>query len=115
MKDIDLCRVFNNLFKNAYEASLKVKNKEKCFITIKSRMQSNWLIISCKNHYCDKIVEANRVLLTTKEDNEHHGMGITNIKQIVARYNGFCEIDADNRKEIFAFLIYIPIHQIEDK
>lgn len=109
MNDVDLCRVFNNIFNNAYEACLKVENEQRRFISIVSRMQAHWLVIAIKNRYDGELISSHNVLLTTKKDFEHHGMGIKNVQGIIRKYSGMCEINSDVSENIFTFMIFIPI------
>ena len=111
MHDADVCRVFNNLFNNAFEACIKVEQKEKRFIQFHSRTHNQWLIIVVKNSYVGEVVKEHHHLQTTKKDRNHHGLGIQNIETIIEKYDGMTEFNADSILHNFTFTIYLPVNE----
>ena len=49
----------------------------------------------------------NGQLDSTKTDQKNHGKGLTNVREIVERNSGFCNITAE--KDSFTVDIYIPL------
>lgn len=93
IKDFDLCTIFYNILKNAFEASMKVEGAEKN-VTVKVKNIGDKVGISVSNDTVIKELPETGVLYstyTTKEDNANHGFGTVNVKEVVSKYNGIYE------------------------
>lgn len=94
----------SNLLNNAIEAS------EQCaqpVIKLKFVKENRHIILSVVNTFSkDPLTDGNRFLTTKTENNEVHGIGISNIKETVEKYGGSCVIKYD--KKSFRFAILIP-------
>lgn len=93
----DLMVILGNLLDNSITAAEKVK--ENPFIKIWVSYSKGMLFISIENAYCGKIIEINGHLLTTKNNKEHHGYGLSNVKKVLEAYHGMVEFD--HTKNIF--------------
>ncbi|MDE6185178.1 MAG: GHKL domain-containing protein, partial [Lachnospiraceae bacterium] len=88
MKDIDLIAITGNLIDNAMEASSECKDGY-VKIYMYTQNEGRFSVMKIVNNYKEEIQRAGEIFLTSKEDKERHGIGIQNVKQIVARYGGF--------------------------
>ncbi len=81
---MDICTVFYNLLKNAYEAAYEAEEKKiKAFI----RIQQQSIFISVLNNYREIVLDNRNGFKTTKEG-EGHGYGMENIRRCVEKYHG---------------------------
>ena len=107
LTELDLISIFNNLASNAFEACIKQENNEKKYITFKSYIKDNVLIIYQSNSFDGNIKFKNSKLVTTKNNKKLHGIGVDSIKFIVDKFNGMTLIKVEKKE--FKFLIKIPI------
>lgn len=104
---VDLCIIIGNLFDNSIEAAKKVKEESKRSISIYSKVVKNKFIFKIINTYNGEIdVQANKIL-TSKEHKAEHGIGLSNIKDTVKKYNGTFNYSYD--KESFQATVYIGV------
>ena len=80
---VDVCTIFSNLIDNSIEACSKLSEPSK--ITVDLKKQQGYQLISIRNPYSGTV---NGNLITTKLDKEHHGFGISNVKNAVNHYDG---------------------------
>lgn len=91
IQEFELSIFLSNLFDNAIEACLSVK--ENRFISLSIIDVKSYLHIVMKNSIEASVLEQNPELKTTKKDNaEQHGYGLKSIKDIVKKYNGDMKI-----------------------
>ncbi len=99
---MDICTLFFNLLKNAFEAAnVSAKKKVKSVI----KVQDNNLIISISNYY-ETIQFDKRNELVSMKSGEGHGYGIRNIKKCVEKNNGSYTINIEN--SVFNTEILLP-------
>lgn len=93
----DLGIIIGNLLDNAREASEKIDIKDrKIYINI--RFIDGVLIIKVENN---KNSEQVNIAQTDKKDKLNHGMGVSSIKKVVNKYNGFIEfLDKGEKFEV---------------
>ncbi len=92
--DFDLCVIFGNLLDNALEACRKMETESDCFINIQASMVKKCLLIEITNS-------------TAKQPGcQKDGIGLRNVKDTVAKYNGTLSINADDN--IFRISILLP-------
>lgn len=102
MKDEDIVVILSNMLNNAIEACEKCSGKR--IIRVKAVKEGKTTIFSVINtiheipHFIDGRYQ------TTKEE-QFHGIGIENVKEIVSKYNGTCAIRCDS--EQFYFVVYL--------
>uniref|UniRef100_UPI00374E313E GHKL domain-containing protein n=1 Tax=Clostridium tertium TaxID=1559 RepID=UPI00374E313E len=68
ISELELIKIFNNLSSNAIEACIKQKNDEKRWISFKSYVRDNYLIIYQSNSFNGHIKFRNDKLITTKKN-----------------------------------------------
>lgn len=107
--DLELVNIFNNLSSNAFEACIKQDNNESKWISFKSYVKDDNLIIYQNNSFNGYIKFRNDRLITTKKNKKLHGIGVESIKHIVNEANGMALVKVDKENREFKFLIKIPV------
>lgn len=102
IEPLDFSTVFGNLLDNAIEACRFIEAPEKRWISLSSKRERNFLVISIKN---------NKVNRNSKNVHKKviHGYGLANVTVAVHKYGG--EIDIIEEKQEFAVNIVIPIRK----
>lgn len=97
--DLDTCIILGNILDNAIEANMKLE-QDKRYIKLDIRDKGSYLIIDCVN----RTLEApENSMKTTKDNKILHGIGLSNVKQIVNKYHG--SIDISSVKDYFTMTI----------
>lgn len=87
LKDEDIVTLLSNLLDNAIEACEKVTKQPKN-IHVRIWREDNYIYISTKNPVDEPVRFQNGKIRTTKKNERFHGIGLSNIKNVVERYNG---------------------------
>lgn len=103
MRSIDFSAMLTNLLDNAIEASKSEPSKELLLHIFQER---GYDAVSVKNKIEKSILAENPELHSTKDNQEQHGIGIAQIKEIVAAYDGMC--DFYERDGYFCSRVFIP-------
>lgn len=103
MRSIDFSALLTNLLDNSIEASKKEPAGELFLHIFQER---GYDAVSIKNKIGKSVLEENPDLHSTKEDKEQHGIGISQIKEIVAAYDGIC--DFYEKDGCFCSRVFIP-------
>ncbi|MDO5521982.1 MAG: ATP-binding protein [bacterium] len=103
ISDLDICALLGNILDNAIEAASKVKDN--AYLTLKLSKKGSFYCIQCINSFKTTPIEKNGRFLTTKNNQNIHGLGIENIKSIVTEYDGDLNIYYD---EEFHVQVYLP-------
>ena len=90
IKNFDLCRIFTNIIDNACDASLSATNRKDCFIVLSSKIEEDYIYITCENYYDTPLNINGDRFISSKE--EHKGLGIEIIKEIAKAYSGNVKI-----------------------
>lgn len=98
--DLDLCSLLGNALDNAIEAAISAENKK---IIMRCRCDKGAFMLKVINHFSGYI---DKELKTTKLDKENHGFGLSSMKEIAVRYNGYLETYVSNN--IFELVIFLP-------
>lgn len=99
---MDVCTLFYNLLKNAFESAHNISNKS---VKIIVKIQGTNLMLTVMNYYDDLCIDSTLNFVTTKKE-IGHGYGIKNIKRCVNKYNGFYNVTTENR--LFCTEIILP-------
>ncbi len=95
MKEADICSLFGNLLDNAIEGCECSKQAEQS-INIILQYKLNRLNCYMQNTARDDIIIEGDSFKSNKDNKDEHGIGIYNIKNIVLKYNGICEMSCKN-------------------
>lgn len=106
VSDIDITSIFANIVDNAVEACSELE-KEKRKIKIAVKQIGGFLVINISNPYTVIKTDSNGKICSTKEF--HEGIGLSNVKTAVEKYDGAFEIDTENN--YFVVKITVPIPQ----
>lgn len=93
IKTFDLNIILGNLLENAIEASVNSIEKK---LKLEINYQKGILLICIQNTYHGSLTKKGENYLTTKEDEECHGIGLKSVKKVVESYHGTLEIDDSN-------------------
>ena len=106
LSDLELCVIIGNLFDNAIEGALSLKEKEKRFIRLYIRKLNDNLYISFTNSCEGRRKKTQGKFLTTKEGKDH-GFGSGRIDAIVKKYSAF--INRQSEEGAFAVELMFPL------
>ncbi len=90
-----LSTVVSNLMSNAYEATVMVASDQDKVIIVEIRSGSKYLEIVVKNPAVTDRARLGERIITSKPDKQNHGFGITNIKEVLAKYDGELQLKDD--------------------
>lgn len=88
--NVDWCILFGNTLDNAIEACQCLESDDKK-ITIKMLSRRNLLNIMVRNTALPPVKGKNGFYETSKKEKTEHGMGLTNISDMVTKYDGAME------------------------
>jgi hypothetical protein len=107
MKPMDVCSIFANALDNAIEAARKVEKEP--WIDLKIKRTEKFFVLKISNAAEGK-VNVEKLFMsngyTSKNDKEHHGFGLRNIRQAVEEYDGLVKAEAE--EGTFGLSIMIP-------
>jgi sensor histidine kinase YesM len=93
LNQFDINVILSNLLENAISALREVEDK-KLNITIKYDKGTLYILI--QNNYRGVIKNRYGNLITSKDNNEFHGIGLSNVQKMVDKYNGILNIEYDD-------------------
>lgn len=106
MKPMDICNVFANATDNAIEAAKKVEDDT--WIKMEIKRTDKFCIIKLANAVVDK-VDVETIFrgsgYTSKEDEMHHGFGVTSIKKTVKKYDGIIKAESNDKEYVLSIMI----------
>lgn len=105
---VDLCAIFANSLDNAIEACEELSADQRRII-VKARADKGLFVLQVQNPIKEKTIERNDLFASTKQNAKAHGFGLTSIREIAGRYNGFVNITTDNGH--FTLLTYLSLSQ----
>lgn len=105
IEPIDVCTVLSNILDNAIEATKEVADS---YIRIEGIQHTNYFMLKVSNPVTKNIRIKNNYLPTSKKDADRHGIGISNIGNIVEKYNGNYELSCEDN--IFVIRIILPFN-----
>ena len=107
---IDICTILSNLLTNAFEAAVQSDDK---FVRLHIKRLNGNLVIKIQNSIRDVPIIINNDIKTSKSG-LYHGFGLNNVKMSLARYNGFLELNC-NEKTFEASVIIPGVLEINDR
>ena len=123
----DICVILFNLLDNAMEACMKcvkellnketMKNNDAAnhsnhdpntlMITVTIRRIHEFLIIKVQNPYTKLPKKRLGLFISSKTNSSHHGIGLKNVKEIVEKYQGNPEFEAEDNKFTTTALLFL--------
>lgn len=90
---VSLCSLFSNTLDNALEASLKIEDPAKRKISVKARFTENgYFSYEIQNAKVNPITAVKGKFLSDKDTPGPHGLGLSNVREIVEKYGGTLDI-----------------------
>lgn len=102
---IDLSVLIGNLLDNAMEGCMRIPQEEERFIRIYIDIVKKQLYISVTNSTSGKVKKVGERFLSDKQG--AHGFGLLRIDNIVAKYHGYLNRQAENG--VFATEVMLPL------
>lgn len=99
--------IVGNLLENAIAAA---KQSEQKMLAIEMRIKRGLLFIHLENSFAGSLEHDGQTLLTSKADKTRHGLGLENVKRMVAEQNG--EIKIDWQDGIFRVTVMLYLDQV---
>lgn len=97
VSDNDWCIVLLNLLDNALEACEKVEESKR-WITITIKCRENIILLEINNSFDGKLQkDRNGKLLTAKQNNFLHGIGLDSVVRIIDKYGGLIQINGEDK------------------
>jgi len=84
----DLCIILGNCLENSIEACTMMIESCNRYISVKTSMVKNNLLVDIENSFNGVINIENNKIMTTKNDEQNHGIGLKNVRSIVNNYKG---------------------------
>lgn len=95
----DLCIIMANAIDNAIEACGKDTGNDIKSIQIESKIKQGYFFFKISNPIFEEVmINEKKKIMTSKKDKEHHGLGISNILNVVKKYDGEAEISTANKQ-----------------
>ena len=92
VSNADLSSLLGNLLTNAFDASGRVDQPE---VEARVLPAKDYLCVYVRNRADARLLKANPLLHTTKQNPELHGIGLQVVRQIAQRYHGWVDISAE--------------------
>ncbi len=90
---VSLCCLFSNTLDNAIEASVKIPEPKDRYISAKARVTENgYFTYEIRNTKQNPVLEQKGHLQSDKENKVLHGLGLSNVREMVERYRGTLDI-----------------------
>ena len=104
INEFDLCVLFGNMLDNALEACGRIQKGECRFINIQAKTVKKCFLLEVKNSMdrTEKCEDG----FTNKGDSQERGIGLLNVSDVVNKYNGVVNTEAE--KGIFVISILMP-------
>ena len=83
LQESDTVVLLSNLLENAMEACRKIQKEEERTMRLKMARRGESFVLVVSNRVRDKVKITDQVAETTKEDKLAHGIGMSNIKEII--------------------------------
>ena len=105
INNVDICILLGNLLDNAAEACAQMGSDEERFIDVDIRLSSGILCVDVSNSYNGQVSYKSSTYFSTKDNSGFHGIGISNVRQVVSKYGG--KLDISHENNVFRVSAYI--------
>lgn len=104
---VNICIIVGNCLDNAIEALKELNENYSKRIHIDIIYRKGALMIKIKNPFVgERKKDLKGNYISTKVDNENHGIGLYSVKKVIEKYNGlitFQEVDSEFEVQIFLY------------
>lgn len=107
---VDMVSIFGNALDNAMEA-VRHLPEEKRRIYLKSVNYPGFITLVFSNPYETLTWDENGEIVTSKKDQENHGIGLQSIRHAAERYDGVIRIRQDEEKHWFDLTLLLPLRE----
>ncbi|HJA94724.1 MAG TPA: GHKL domain-containing protein [Candidatus Eisenbergiella merdipullorum] len=104
LNNFDICVILGNLVDNAVREAGKSEEKR---LAVKIQVRQEILFIFVENSYQGKLIEKGGALHTTQKDPAIHGIGLENVKKVVAANGGEIKIEYTENTFYVHVLLYL--------
>ena len=105
--DTDIYSLFGNILDNAMKAVSELENKEQRIINLNVTMKGDMIVIHQDNGFVGDIKFEDGLPVTTNENKDIHGFGVSSIRYITQKYGGSLSFVVNNG--FFELNILLPI------
>lgn len=105
IKEMDLCILAGNILDNAIEACCRIQNKNELFIHIFAGTVKKCFLLEVQNS--TDLEDCKEIVRSKKGDFAGHGLGLSNVRAAVSRYNGTVHMEA--QKKVFTISVLLPL------
>ncbi len=102
--DFDINIILSNLLFNAYEAVSKCEKKE---IQAVMKYDRGILVIKISNTYNGVIKQKGGELLSTKQNDKEHGIGLASVRKTIEKYDGDMRFEYTDKEFAVIILMYV--------
>ena len=96
IEPIDMAALAGNLFDNSIRAVKELDEAERR-ITVEAKYNKDIFYIKFSNRFEGRLIEGDKgELLTTRQDDKNHGIGLLSVKRIAEKYDGDVRIKSEN-------------------
>lgn len=90
---VSLCCLFSNTLDNSIEACAKIPDPAQRYLSVKARVTDNgYFTYEIANAKQNAVTEHKGKLISDKEEAASHGFGLSNVREVVEKYNGTMDI-----------------------
>lgn len=108
LKNVDIIRVFSNLFRNAFEACSKISSHSERFLKVRGHTSQDWVYVEVMNSFHGEVKLVQGKLYTTKSDEHNHGFGMGIVNEIIEGMGGVVLVEVDQPSRVFTVKLHIP-------
>ncbi len=107
MSTKDLTLILGNLLDNIIDAFASMQSRKYCFVQVK--YSKSRLLIQLKNTYESALLFENGRIVSSKSDDEPHGIGLKSVREVAEKYNGCMEIGNNDGLFFVKMILLIPL------
>lgn len=96
LTDTEMCILMGNLMDNAIEAARELPEEQR-WIKIFMKTPNSIFLLHIKNPYSGKRIKVAGHYMTTKLDQDLHGVGMDSVQRVVSKYKGNLDIEDDGK------------------
>lgn len=106
--DLDLGTLFGNLLDNAVEACSRITDPSaERYVTVNASVKKGYLFVNISNSYNGELKLINNIYQTVKTGERFCGIGLSNVRRVVERYDGELSIRHDDH--VFTVSVMLAI------